>query len=79
LNELDRIAIGIGDPRRAQLAVKKVMGRREKRDPLCNQAAHCGIGVVSPKDDFDPAPFSSRGIVVSLLHVFENSFISRMK
>jgi hypothetical protein len=34
LNQLDRVAIRIGDPSGAQLAVEKVMGRREQSRPL---------------------------------------------
>jgi len=36
LNELDRIAIRIRDPGRAQFAVKKVMRRRKKSGSLRN-------------------------------------------
>lgn len=67
MNELYRIAIRIGDPHRAQLAVKKVMQRRKQRSALGDQCAHGGIGVVGPKNDFDPAPypFWTKAVVLS--------------
>ena len=67
MNKLDGIAVRISDPSRAQRAVEKVMGRREKRRALGNQGVQCGIGVVGPNDDFDPAPFSPRSQVVVFL------------
>jgi hypothetical protein len=58
LNELYGVAVGISDPSGAQLAVEKVMGRREQRRTLGDQGIQCSISVVGPKDHFDPAPFS---------------------
>jgi len=66
LDQLDRVAVRIGDPRSAQFVVEKIMGRREERGPVGNQRAHCGIGVVRPKDDLDPAPFALRTQAVVL-------------
>jgi hypothetical protein len=70
LNKLDGIAIRISDPSSAQLAVEKVMRRREKRRTLGNQDVQCGITIVGPKDDFDPAPFSPRSKAVVLFGCF---------
>jgi hypothetical protein len=39
-------------------SVEKVVGRREPRRAPGNQSVHCGIGVIGPEHDFDPAPFS---------------------
>jgi hypothetical protein len=66
LNQLDGVAVRIGNPSGAQLAVKKIMGRREHGHPLSDQGAQCGIIVVGPNDDFDPAPFSFRAKAVML-------------
>jgi hypothetical protein len=60
LNELDGVAVRISDPSGAQLAVEKVMDRREQRHALGDQGVQCGIGIISPNNDFDPAPFSLR-------------------
>ena len=67
MNESYRIAIRIGDPRSAQLAVKKVMCRRKQRSALDDQCAHGGISVVGPKNYFDPAPlpFWTKAVVLS--------------
>jgi hypothetical protein len=66
LNQLDGVAVRIGDPSGTQLAVEKVMGRREQGRPLGDQGAQCGISVIGPNDDFDPAPFSFRTKAVVL-------------
>jgi hypothetical protein len=66
LNQLDRVAVRIGDPSGAQFAVEKVMGRREQRRPLGDQGAQCGISVIGPNNDFNPAPFSFRAKAVVL-------------
>jgi hypothetical protein len=70
LNQLDGVAVRIGDPCGAQLAVEKVMGRREQRRPLGDQGAKCGISVIGPNNDFDPAPFSFRTKAVVLSCAF---------
>ena len=66
LNELDGVAVRIGDPGGAQSAIEKVMGRREQRRTPGNQSVDCGIRVVGPENDFDPAPFSLRAKAVML-------------
>lgn len=55
LNQLDRVAVGVGEPRGAQLAVEKIMGRREEGRALCDQISHRGIDVVGPENDLDRA------------------------
>ena len=60
LNELDGVAVRIGDPGGAQPTFEKVMRRREQRRTPGDQSVHCGIGVVGPENDLDPAPFSLR-------------------
>jgi hypothetical protein len=66
LDELDGVAIRIGDPSIAKSAVEKVMSRREQRRTPGDQGVHCSIGVVCPKNDFDPAPFAFRTKAVML-------------
>ena len=67
LNELDGVAIRIGDPGGAQPTIEKVMGRREQRRTPSNQSVHSGVGVVGPENNLDPAAFSFRTKAVMLL------------
>src|SRR5271170_1631402 len=60
LNELDRVAVRIGNPRGAQLASEKVMRRGKNRRAVGDQGVQCGIGVVGPQNNFNPPSFSFR-------------------
>jgi hypothetical protein len=67
LNELDGVAVRIGDPTGAQFAAEKVMGRRKERRALGDQRANRRISVVGPENDFDPTPFpfGTKAVVLS--------------
>src|SRR6266516_835120 len=53
LNELDRIAVGVGDPGGAKPAGEEVVRRAEGADVLRGQAPIRTVDVVGPEHDLD--------------------------
>ena len=55
LHELDRIAVRIFDPRGAELAVEKIVGRRQHGRAAGGERAERRVGAVGPQHDLDAA------------------------